>query len=263
MAHQISQNSLADNRQPALREQSGGIPAHVRRTAMLIVAALVLSALPGLRAATVASKNNEGNRLFNQGKYEEAEKAYLEAQVKSPGKPEVLYNLGNSLIKQKKYNQGIQSLWQSRGKGNKGIKENSWYNAGNALYSMGAFKDSAESYIQALKLNPADKDAKHNLELALIKLKQQKQKDSSKQDKSQAGKEDPQQSNKENQNSANSQREQKEPANSQEPKATRREGSISKEQALQILDALQSRELEEQRKLMERRARLRTDERDW
>jgi hypothetical protein len=39
---------------------------------------------------------------------------------------------------------------------------------------MGRFKESAEAYIQALKLKPTDGDAKHNLELALKKLKQQR-----------------------------------------------------------------------------------------
>ena len=95
--------------------------------------------------------------------------------MKNPGKPEVLYNLGNSLIKQKKYDQGIQSLRQSANKGDKAIRENSWYNTGNALFETGRFKDSAEAFVQALKLDPSDNDAKHNLELALLKLKEQQQ----------------------------------------------------------------------------------------
>ncbi len=99
----------------------------------------------------------------------------MDAQVKNPGKPEVLYNLGNSLIKQKKYSQGVQSLRQSANKGDKAIRENSWYNTGNALFEAGHFKDSAEAFVQSLKLDPSDKDAKHNLELALLKLKEQQQ----------------------------------------------------------------------------------------
>ncbi len=43
---------------------------------------------------SVASKNRTGNQFFDQGKYAEAEKAYLEAQSKDSGRPELSYNLG-------------------------------------------------------------------------------------------------------------------------------------------------------------------------
>jgi hypothetical protein len=43
----------------------------------------------------------------------------------------------------------------------------------------------------------------------------------------------------------------------------RREGSISKEQALQILDALLNQEREQQRKMLEGRAERKANEKDW
>jgi len=225
----------------------------------LLAAFTILTVFSELRAESLASKVREGNRLFAQGKYAEAETAYMDAQVNNPGKPEVLYNLGNSLIKQKKYSQGVQSLRQSADKGDKAIRENSWYNTGNALFLAGRPKDSVDAYIQALQLDPSDRDAKHNLELALLKLKQQesrhpdadsKQKDSKESDK---------------------QRSEEEPAQAGSGIGkTRREdagrgnaGAISREQALRILDALQGRELEEQRRLRERRAKQPTNQRDW
>lgn len=236
---------------------------------LLALLSALLALLPAAHAESAASKNKEGNRLFAQGKYEDAEKAYLEAEMKNPGKPEVLYNLGNSLIKQKKFDQGVQTLHQSMGKGDKGIKENSWYNAGNAFFSIGKFEDSAEAFIQALRLDPTDKDAKHNLELALMKLKQQEQKRSSdKQDQQKSENSKPDQSpdvkkgmqppDKQNQNSADKQQEQNKPSQS-----SRREGSFNKEQALQILDAIQNQERAEQRKLLERRARQEARGKDW
>jgi Ca-activated chloride channel homolog len=239
---------------------------------MLFSAIVFAACLPVSKAESLASKNKEGNRLFAQGKFEDAEKAYLEAQGKDPGKPEILYNLGNSLIRQKKYDQGIQSLRQSMSNGDKGVKENSWYNVGNALFSMDKFKDSAEAYAQALRLNPSDQDAKHNLELALLKLKQQeskKQNANSKQNQGNSGqnssgnnKEDRQQANKANRNNSGAPKEQNE-MKSQMPPSAPREGSINREQALQILDALQNRELEDQRKLLERRATQGTNKKDW
>jgi len=155
----------------------------VAKAAFFFALTIVSIFAPFCMAESIASKNNKGNRLFEKGRYEDAEKAYLSAQGKDPGKPEVLYNLGNSLIKQKKYREGEQALGQAIQKGDKGIKAKSWYNTGNALFSMGNYKDSADAFVQALKLNPSDKDAKHNLELALMKLKQQEQQRDSQQNK--------------------------------------------------------------------------------
>ncbi len=258
--------SVVGSRQSAVRKRD------ILSAWILVV---ILAAVSNLWAESLASKNNKGNRLFDQGKYEEAEKAYLDAQGKNPGRPEVLYNLGNSLVKQKKYSQGTQALLQSVDKGDRKIKENSWYNIGDALFSMGKFKESAESFIQALKLDPADKDAKHNLELALQKLKEQQQKQSGSnqkqqnsgnpnQEQSSSGKDNRQQQQApKDQNESAGKKDQNNQARQQTAPEAQREGSISKEQAAQILDAARNQELEQQRKLLEARAKMRAHGKDW
>jgi Ca-activated chloride channel homolog len=225
-------------------------------------------------AESSASKNKTGNQLFEQGKYQDAEKAYLDAQAQMPGRPELSYNLGNSLIKQKKYDQALRSLRQAVSKGDPGLQASSWYNLGNALFDMGNLKDSAQAYIQSLHLNPTDKDAKHNLELALKKLQEQKQQQSG-QGKNQdsngqnsqgnqnpeQGKNQPKTQDKDPSQSQNSKGQQ--PENRQSNQASRPEGSISKERALQILDALRNQELADQRKLLVRPGDKRIGVRDW
>jgi tetratricopeptide (TPR) repeat protein len=227
---------------------------------------------PFCLAETIASKNNKGNRLYEKGKNEEAEKAYLSAQGDDPGRAEILYNLGNSLIKQKKYRQGEQALGQAIRKGDKEIQQKGWYNAGDALFSMGNYKESAEAYIESLKLDPSDKDAKHNLELALLKLKQQQQQKSDKnqQQNSKDSDKDKSQESK-NRNAAGQQQQNqnagKEPEPQERPQksaeSARRNESITRDQALQLLDAVQNQEKEEQRKLLERRAMSRSNGKDW
>jgi Ca-activated chloride channel homolog len=245
----------------------------------LLLALLIFSASSTSQAESLATKNRKGNELYAQGKYTEAEKKYLDAQVNNPGNSTVLYNLGNSLIRQKKYDQGIQALNQAIEKGDTKAKGNSWYNEGNALFAMEKYQDSADAFIQALKLNPADKDAKHNLELALMKLKQQQeQKQESKQSKSGEGKQDPENSKgqsapeKEGQKKPNDQNQgnaeqrpndRNEAAKQDMTQAPRREGAVNRERALQILDAIQNQEMEEQRKLLERRARQHAKGKDW
>jgi tetratricopeptide (TPR) repeat protein len=245
----------------------------MKRSVSVTAACLLLA--PFALADSVASKNKAGNRLFAQGKYQDAEKAYLEARSTTQERPEITYNLGNALIKQKKYDQALQSLRQAVSKGDQGLQVNSWYNAGNALFDMGNFKDSAQAYIQALRLNPADRDAKHNLELALKKLHEQE-----KQQQDQQQNPDRQKPEGSGQNQAKDKNEPKppdkkgqqpppqdpqgqNPANPQSSQSQRPEGSFSKERALQILDALQNQELAEQRRLLERQARKKASGRDW
>jgi Ca-activated chloride channel homolog len=237
---------------------------------------LLLVIAPLARADSIASKNKQGNRLFEQGKYQDAEKAYLEAQAGMPGRAELSYNLGNSLIKQKKYDQALQALGQAVSKGDSSLQARGYYNVGNALFDLGRLKEATQSYIQALRINPEDQDAKHNLELTLKKMQEQKQDQQQKgpsqnqepdQQKPEGGqredkgKNEPKPQDKQGQ-TPQDQKEQK-PADPKSSQAGRPEGSFSKERALQILDALQNQELAEQRKIFERQARKKATGRDW
>jgi Ca-activated chloride channel homolog len=200
----------------------------------------------------------------------------LEAEAQAHGRPELQYNLGNSLIKQNKYDAALKSLRQAVGKGEKDLQESSWYNTGNALFHMDNFKDSVQAYIQALRINPADRDAKNNLEIALQKLKQQEQKGTSgsqqqnEQNDKNAGMKPPPAPNKTqrkpdapNPEGSPAQQEREKSASPQATQAEQRDGTFTKERALQILDALQNQELAEQRKLLEQRAQRKGNGKDW
>ena len=236
---------------------------------VLLTFGLVLSGASLVQAASAGSKNKEGNRRFAEGNYEEALKAYLEAQAKERDRPELLYNVGNTFIRQKKYEQALQSLRQATSKGDKGLQAESWFNAGNALFEIGKFGDSAQAYIQSLRLNPADRDAKHNLELAQKKMQEQQQKQRSQgqnqnkeKDSNQPQDQGPKDQQSKSQDSDSSPPSQQ-PADPQTAQDNSRDGSLTKERALQILDALQNQELAEQRKLSEQRNRRKAGGRDW
>ena len=214
-------------------------------------------------ADSVGSKNKAGNRFFEQGKYLDAEKAYLDAQVLMPGKPELSYNLGNSLIRQQKYDQALQSLRLALSRGDKTLQAHSWYNAGNAMFDMGKFQDSVQAYIQSLRLNPADRDAKHNLELALKKMEEQKRQQNS---QGQGNPDSNQQNAGANQNRDKGSPQDKrkdQPQGAKAKQQARPEGGITKERALQILDALKNQELIDQRKAVEHAVRKKVFVRDW
>ncbi len=246
-----------------LRTMAGKIALPVLLASLIVGGADVF-------AQSVAGLNREGNRLFAEGKYADAEKAYLDAQAKIPGKPELLYNHGNTLIKEKKYEPAVQQLRQAVSKGGDGIRASAWYNSGNALFEMGKYQDAAQAYIQALRINPADSDAKHNLELALKKTQEQQKQQGEgngeqnrQQDRRQPSPQDKKQERANQQSSPSEAQERNKPANPQSTQADRREGSFSKEQALQILDALQNQELVDQKKRLERIERRKAVGKDW
>jgi Ca-activated chloride channel homolog len=229
--------------------------------ALLFFIAMICANVLFSWAESLAAKNKKGNELYQQGKYADAEKKYLDAQVNTPGNPSVLYNLGNSLIKQNKNDEGVKALNQAIDKGDKTTKENSWYNKGNALFSMERFKESSEAFIQALRLNSADKDAKNNLELALMKLKQKenksKQSDSPKQERKKSDQKQQEGGKEQSSNEKN------EPAKQQIQQQPQRTNTVNKDKALQILDAIQNQEKDEKRKLLERRALQQSNGKDW
>jgi Ca-activated chloride channel family protein len=229
--------------------------------------AVLLPAMPSVSAESPASKNGQGNRLFYEGKYPEAEKLYLEAQADLPDRPELFFNLGNALIRQKKYDLGLQALQQAGSKGDRMLRAKSWFNAGNALFELGNFGDAAQAYAQSLRADSSDREAKHNLELALMKLQEQQkrprqdQEQNQNKDQQQPGGQAPDPSEKERESGQKPQ--ENRPADPKSSEADQREGSFTRERALQILDALQNQELLEQKKQLERLARRKVAGRDW
>ncbi len=216
-------------------------------------------------AESAASKNKQGNALFSQGQYQEAEKAYLDARSASPARPELEYNLGNSLIKQKKYAPALNSLRQAASKGDAKLQQSSWFNMGDALYEMGDYDAAAQAFVRALKLNPGDRDAKHNLELAL-RAHQQKQSSSGEggnkqQQKSAASGQVPE-TEKKRSNKKDISNEVK-PSDVQSSQAAPKNDSLSRERALQILDAFRNQELADQRKLLQHPERRKATGKDW
>ncbi len=123
--------------------------------------------------------NRNGNRLFAAGKFDDALTAYQNAQTQAPELAEPYYNAANTYYRQQNYQQAELQARQALQHADLPLAEQSYYNLGNIYFQNGQFEQAAEAYKQALRINPADMDAKHNLELTLQKLqeKNQQQKD--------------------------------------------------------------------------------------
>jgi tetratricopeptide (TPR) repeat protein len=141
----------------------------------IALGALLLSIAIALAAcgSTVAGSNRQGNRLYRQGKYDEALSAYQKAQAEQPDLAELYYNVSNTLHRKEDYQDAVVETLQGLSKADPDLRARAYYNLGNSFYRQGQFAEAIAAYQEALKLNPDDQDAKHNLELAQRQLEKQ------------------------------------------------------------------------------------------
>jgi len=129
----------------------------------------VAAAQPG-RGAVAA-----GNRLYDEGRYEEAHEQYLEALRQAPDSPIVLFDDGNALYRTEEFQRATETYRQAAESGDAAVEAQAWYNLGNALYKQQQLEPALQAYREALRRNPADADAKYNLEVTLEQLRQQQE----------------------------------------------------------------------------------------
>lgn len=107
----------------------------------------------------------KGNIDFENKRFQSALESYRKVQVKNPDAPEVLYNLGTTLYKVNSYQESAKDLESSASKTqDPKLKTQALYNYGNTQYRLGNFEKAIDAYKKVLELDPADKDAKYNLE---------------------------------------------------------------------------------------------------
>ena len=117
------------------------------------------------------------DKLYKEGRFAEAEKAYTELDMDHPKEVRFRYDRGCAAYQGSDY-RGARAAFSSalvRANDNK-IRFRAAYNLGNIAFKKGDFQGAAARYRQAIVYNPKNEDAKANLELALRKLEKQKEK---------------------------------------------------------------------------------------
>lgn len=140
----------------------------------LVFLLLFLSAKASAQSA--ASYISKGNVFYLELEFALAEAQYRQALDISPKNEEAKYNLANALMQQKKYKAAIEMYDGVTSSNKQSIRSSAYYNSGVAYSKQKDLPNSIEAYKAALRINPADKDARENLQKALTELKQQQQK---------------------------------------------------------------------------------------
>ncbi len=209
-----------------------------------VILFISLMAAFSLSAQKAVRKNiKQGNRLYNDQKYEQAANNYEEALKINPNALEPNYNLGNTLYRQEKWDESIaqQNHYLQLEKENPEKVSSAWHNIGNAFLHKKELEKSMEAYKMALRINPNDDETRYNLAV-VQKMINDKQEEEQQQDQKQD----------QNQN------EQPQPPQPEDkPKQAEEQSEpeqMSRENARQILQAIEQEEKETQQRLNEMKA---------
>ncbi len=189
-------------------------------------------------AASVSSLVSEGNRLYREGKLEDALRLYEQAEKLEPSSPAVQYNIGNALYKLERYDQAYDRYRKAFAAPQTPLAEGARYNAGNTHFARRNWGEAISNYKDALRIDPTDVEAKKNLELALRAMEEEQK---------QQQQNPPPQDQQQDENDPNQpQQKQERPQDSKEQDAPRpreqqqqqNQQQISKQEANRILDAM-------------------------
>lgn len=233
----------------------------------------VFSALLPQTAVGQAKKLLEqGNQLYSEKRYDEATNNYLKALQKDPNNTTGLFNLGTALYQSKKYDSSrkVMSATASAIK-DKGGKAAVNYNIGNSYMAQRKWEDAIAAYKNTLRNNPQDADAKYNLSYAQQMLKQDKNgggKDK-KQDKNQQNNQQQQQDkkkddkNKDNKDQQQQNQGNKDQQDDKQQQPQEQQSKLSQQQAEQLLNAVQQQEKKLQDKLKKEKGIPVKMDKDW
>ena len=200
----------------------------------------------------------QGNKLYDEGKYKEAEMDYRKALEINKESDKGKFNLGDAVYQEKNFNEATKIFEDLSGRQlDKSTKAKVLHNYGNSLLETKQYEQSIAAYKNSLLNDPADKDTKYNLEYArsmLKKQQQQQQQQNKNQDKKDQDKKDQNNQNKDQQNKDQNKNQQQD-----------QNKKISKEDAERMLEALKNHEKKTMSKLKKSKAKVQQTviEKDW
>ncbi|CAN5154719.1 hypothetical protein BH11BAC5_BH11BAC5_18510 [soil metagenome] len=146
----------------------------IKKEAAALIALLILPCLLVAQNSNTLIKN--GNDAYNKKEYDVAADNYKKAADKEPANEKAQYNLGNALYKKGNADDALQAYDAAiKSTKSKNDQSASWYNKGVSLQNNKKLPECIDAYKNALKLNPADEDARFNLQKALLQQQKQQQ----------------------------------------------------------------------------------------
>jgi Ca-activated chloride channel family protein len=234
----------------------------------LIIFLFVILNVPVLFAQDAKSYIQQGNELYKQKKYKEAEAAYRKAAALKKGQTvESDFNLGDALYKEKKLDSAGKAFETTASKTtNPLLRAEAYHNLGNSLLTNKKYEQSIDAYKKALINNPQDDQTRYNLAYAQEMLKRPPPPPKN---KNNSNSNSPNKNNNQNKNNQDKNKSDKDKSKQDKSKSDQNKGNpdknnqggknqqgnapppdkVSKEDAQRMLDALNDQEKGTQEKL--------------
>lgn len=143
----------------------------MKRVSILFIGLVILSGWQ-LQAQDTDRIIQKGNESYKKKEYPMAEAAYNEVLNQDPANNTAKYNKAAALYRQTKSDESIKVLDDLAFKTEATeLRSKAYYNKGAILSAQKKLEESIEAYKSALRQNSADKEARENLQKALIELK--------------------------------------------------------------------------------------------
>lgn len=231
---------------------------------------LIIVCCLSIHAQSEKKHIREGNKLYEKEKYADAEVSYLKALDQNTNSYQGAFNLGDASYKQGKYEEAAKQFEiLAHNKTDKNTVAKAYHNLGNALLKGKKYEKSIDAYKNALRNNPKDEDTRYNLAYALEMMKQQQQQDQKNKDQKNKDQKKEKQEKKQNQQEQKQQeqkqQEQKQQQKKQDQQQKPQPDQLSKEDAKRLLDALKNEEMDVQEKLKKKKVKVQNIkiEKDW
>lgn len=237
----------------------------------LMILILALASAVTVSAQTDRKEVRAGNKAFRKGDFRKSEIDYRKAVLKDSLSVAAQYNLASSLYRQDDY-EGAQKALSSIAETvsaveTVGTKADFYFNQGDVALAQKDYASAVKSFRQSLLLRPDDMDAKENYIYAKEMLRQSQDNQGGQDgDNSQNQDDQNNQNNNQQQNNDNQQQNNQNQQNPQDQNNAAAEGNISRQQARQMLNAIQAKEKETQDKVKKEKAEMlksRQKEKNW
>ena len=211
----------------------------------------------------------KGNRLFNDSVFVDAEVNYRKALEANPKSTVSMYNLGNTLSQQQKFQDAMeQYVSASKIEKDKMKLAHIYHNMGVLFQAGKDYAKAVDAYKMSLRNNPADHETRYNLALAQKMLKDQQNQQNQDQNQDQNKDDQQKQDQKQDQNK-DKQKDQKQDEKKdqqQPPKSEKKQDNqMSKENAEQLLNSVMQDEKDVQDKVKKQQKVMQGGrlEKDW
>ena len=240
----------------------------VRRAAAVLLLALVLATDSGAEASLTDELllrpkrlTNSGRRDYAQGNHPESLKAFQRAAELRPKDARTRFNLADALYKNGKYEEAEPHFRALGADTASSYAAPARFNLGNTLFQKKDYPGAVRAYRDALRLRAGDPETQRNLELALRAMQENPQKQPTPRPDPRATPRPQPQNQQQPQGGQATPRPQS--PDEKEQQRFQEQTGMPRDRAMQLLDALQQNEKEEQKRLMaEKQGRKKTGK-DW